>query len=94
MIEYLIRSADGDFLNIDRDTVDAVFTRLSGTPCEGFGDFRYRMAGAHVVLSVEDAGLQVSFEDLPGGHHANTIVAELAQALNQSNPAGTYVLML
>ena len=64
MLEFLIKRPDGAFFNVEEELLGAVLTPTS-VPSEivgGWGNHRIRVADAEISFSLEDVGIQITFD--------------------------------
>ena len=96
MMEYMIRTCDGDWFNLHRDSFTEVLKPKSFASqlAAGWGDHRIKTEGVEVSFSYEDPGIQVTFEsDLPEAL-AMQIVEEIRESIEIATNQKGYVISL
>ncbi len=96
MIEYMIRTCDGDWFNLHRKDYEAVLKPKSfaSGPESGWGDHRIACEGIEISFSYEDPGIQVAFEgDIPEDV-AKQIVEEIRERIEAATHQKGYVVDL
>ena len=97
MLEYLIRSSDGDWFDFSRHSYPGVLKpiRTPSRQIEGWGDNRIAVDGEEVAFSYEDPGIQVSFETgRLTEEQADQIVAEVCENIEAMTGQKTRVVRL
>ena len=96
MMEYMIRTCDGDWFNLHRDSYAEVLKPKSfpSRPTSGWGHHRIKTEGVAISFSYEDPGIQVIFEgDLPEAL-ALQIVEEIRERIETATNQKGYVISL
>jgi hypothetical protein len=96
MIEYMIRTCDGEWFNLHRNSYAEVLKPKSfaSQPASGWGDHRIKAEGVEISFSYEDPGIQVIFEgDLPEAL-AMQIVDEIRESIEKVTNQKGYVISL
>ena len=78
-MEYLIRSADGEWfdLHVDRYAAALRPSSMPSRSVEGWGDHRIEVCGVEISFSYEDPGIQVTFEGELPEEVAHDLVTEI-----------------
>jgi hypothetical protein len=86
--EYLIRAADGSgWIPVKQARLQEVFLPrgVDATPCEGWGEVRFVVAGVEVSVSGEEVGWQIVFEGPVDSSAADEIVDRMSKQLAQDS---------
>lgn len=81
MREYLIRRVDGEWFDLRQEQFAEALRPVSvgSKVVEGWGDHRIWLLGIEVSFSVEDPGIQVSFEGEIAEDMSDRFIEEIRQ---------------
>jgi hypothetical protein len=88
-LEFAVRPSDASWFALDRSNFSEVFrpSTQESQEISGWGDHRIRVAGVEIAFSVEDSGIEISFEgdisDSDASHLSEEIRANIERATGQ-----------
>lgn len=96
MLEYMIRTCDGDWFNLHRDVNEEVLRPKSfhSRPVSGWGDHRILCEDVEISFSYEDPGIQIAFEGEIAETTAKQIVEEILERIEDATRQEGYIISL
>ena len=96
MIEYMIRTCDGNWFDLHRNQLEAVLkpSSFASRPIEGWGHHRIDCEGAAISFSYEDPEIQICFESGITEQTAKQIVEETRESMQEHTNLKGHVMSL
>lgn len=95
MHEFLIRCTTDEWFDITQERTPSILKPIAtiAEPIAGWGSHRIRVEGEEIAFSIEDVGIQVSFESgTMDWERARSLVDEMCKNIEKQTGQGTRIV--